>query len=82
MIIENFNKRLSKISQELSLIKTKFWDLQRVEYSQSVIDFVEQQTTIEQKIKEVMASEKEYRDKMGAINLLIEEEQKKDYKHR
>ena len=77
MIIENFNKRLSKISQELSLIKTKFWDLQRVEYSQSVIDFVEQQTTIEQKIKEVMASEKEYRDKMGAINLLIEEEQKK-----
>lgn len=77
MIIENFNKRLSKISQELSLIKTKFWDLQRVEYSQSVIDFVEQQTTIEQKIKEVMASEKEYRDKMGAVNLLIEEEQKK-----
>ena len=77
MIIENFNKRLSKISQELSLIKTKFWDLQRVEYSQSVIDFVEQQTTIEQKIKEVMASEKEYRDKIGAVNLLIEEEQQK-----
>lgn len=76
-IIEDFNKRLSKISQELSLIKTKFWNLLRVEYSQSLVDFTEQQTTFEQKIKKVMASEKEYRDKMEAVRLFIEEEQKR-----
>ncbi len=50
-LIEDFNKRLSKISQELSLVKTKFWNLLRVEYSQSIVDFIEQQTTVEQKIK-------------------------------
>lgn len=76
-LIEDFNKRLSKISQELSLVKTKFWNLLRVEYTQSIVDFIEQQTTVEQKIKKVMASEKEYREKMGAVSMLIEEEQKK-----
>lgn len=76
-IIEDFNKRLSKISQELSLIKTKFWNLLRIEYSQFLVDFIEQQTTFERKRKEIMASEKEYRDKMEAVSSLIAEEQKK-----
>ena len=76
-IIEDFNKRVSKISQELLLIKTKFWNLLRNKYAQSITDFINQQSNYAKKQKEIEISEKDFRDKMSIIRARIEEEQKK-----
>lgn len=75
-IIEDFNKRVSKISQELLLIKNKFWNLLRNRYAQSITDFTNQQTNYTKKLQEIKTSEKRFRDMMAIIRSCIEEEQK------
>jgi wobble nucleotide-excising tRNase len=76
-IIEDFNKRVSKISQELLLIKNKFWNLLRNRYAQSITDFTNQQTNYTKKLQEIKTSEKRFRDMMAIVRSCIEEEQKK-----
>lgn len=76
-IIENFNKRVSEISQELLLIKTKFWNLFRNTYAQSITDFTNQQSHYTQKNQEIKTIEKGFRDRMSIVRSCIEEEQKK-----
>lgn len=75
-IIEDFNKRVSKISQELLLIKNKFWNLLRNRYAQSITDFTNQQTNYTKKLQEIKTSEKRFRDMMAIVRSFIEEEQK------
>lgn len=75
-IIEDFNKRVSKISQELLLIKNKFWNLLRNRYAQSITDFTNQQTNYTKKLQEFKTSEKRFRDMMAIVRSCIEEEQK------
>lgn len=76
-IIENFNKRVSEISQELLLIKTKFWNLFRNKYAQSITDFTNQQSHYTKKNQEIKTIEKGFRDRMSIVRSCIEEEQKK-----
>lgn len=76
-IIENFNKRVSEISQELLLIKTKFWNLFRNTYAQSITDFTNQQSHYTKKNQEIKTIEKGFRDRMSIVRSCIEEEQKK-----
>lgn len=76
-IIENFNKRVSEISQELLLIKTKFWNLVRNTYAQSITDFTNQQSHYVKKNQEIKTTEKGFRDRMSIVRSRIEEEQKK-----
>ncbi|RGJ89556.1 AAA family ATPase [Phocaeicola vulgatus] len=76
-IIENFNKQISKISQELLLIKTKFWNFFRNKYAQSITDFTNQQSHYAKKNQEIETAEKVFRDRMLIVRSRIEEEQKK-----
>lgn len=76
-IIEDFNKRVSKISQELLLIKTKFWNLLRNTYAQSITDFTNQQSNYAKKQQEIETAEKGFKDRMSIVREHIEEEQKK-----
>lgn len=76
-VIEDFNKRVSKISQELLLIKTKFWNLLRNTYAQSITDFTNQQSNYAKKRQEIETAEKGFKDRMSIVREHIEEEQKK-----
>lgn len=80
-IISQFNQQLATIANERQIIKSKFWEILRYEYDQTIIDYKSQKNIFESKQKELLQKKTSIDESITTLRNTIEAQQKKDCKY-
>lgn len=76
-IISQFNNKLATLANERIIIKSKFWEIIRYEYNQTIIDYKSQKSIFDSKLKELTQERKTIEDSIAELRNTIEDQQKK-----
>lgn len=76
-IISQFNQQLATIANERQIIKSKFWEILRYEYDQTIIDYKSQKNIFESKQKELLQKKTSIDESITTLRNTIEAQQKK-----
>ena len=76
-IISQFNNKLATLANERKNIKSKFWEIIRYEYNQTIIDYKSQKNIFDSKHKELTQNRKTIEDTIAKLRNTIEDQQKK-----
>lgn len=76
-IISQFNNKLATLANERRIIKSKFWEILRYEYNQTIVDYKSQKNKFDSKHKELIQKKESIENSILQLKNTIEDQQKK-----